>query len=75
MAHSISRQEGLGVRLPEFLKCGDDDGDAGFERFGKLSRILVDLLHNTLTVVELLDSVLKLPVENDSIGDDNHAIE
>ncbi len=59
----------------ELLQRGDDDRHASFQRFGELARILVDLLHHALAVVELIDGVLQLAVEHHAVGDDDHAVE
>jgi hypothetical protein len=59
----------------KLLQRGDDDRHAGFQRLGELARILVDLLHHALAVVELVNGVLQLPVQHHPVGDDHHAVE
>ena len=45
------------------------------QRLGKLSRRLVDPLHNPDGVFELADGVLELAVEDDPVGDHHHLVE
>ncbi|KFB74180.1 MAG: hypothetical protein AW09_000540 [Candidatus Accumulibacter phosphatis] len=59
----------------KLLQRGDDDRHAGFQRLGELARILVDLLHHALAVVELVNGVLQLTVQHHPVGDDHHAVE
>ena len=59
----------------KFLQRGDDDRDAGFQRLGELTRILVDLLNHALAVIELVDGVLQLAIQHHAIGDHDHAVE
>jgi len=59
----------------KLLERGDDDGGTCFEGLGKLRRVLVNLLHDALLVVELVNRVLKLAVENETVGDDDDRIE
>ena len=79
MAAALTALLGQFHQLPgdegEFLQGGDDDRHARFQRLGQLARILVDLLHYALTVVELVDSVLQLAVEHHPVGNHHHAVE
>ena len=59
----------------EFLKRSDDDGHTAFQRGSKLLGILVNSLHHTLAVVELVNGVLQLLVEHQAVGDHDHAVE
>ena len=59
----------------KFLQGGDDHRHRTLERFGELSRAFVDPLHDAALVFELVDRVLELLVENDAIGDHDHAVE
>ena len=65
----LARYEG------EFLQRGDNHRHAVFERFGKLTRALVNLLNNAAFVLELVDRVLKLLVEHHAVGHHDHTVE
>ena len=45
------------------------------KRLGELARALVDLLHHTALVLELVDVVLELLIQHHTIGHDDDAIE
>ena len=57
------------------MKRRDDNRDCAFQRFGKLARTLVDLLHHAVLVFELIDRVLKLLIKDQAIRDDDDRIE
>ena len=59
----------------EFLQRRDHDLRAVDQRRGQLLRVLVDRLHHTLCVLDLIDRILKLCIEHAPVGDDDHAVE
>ena len=59
----------------EFLEGGDDDGYAGVEGFFELGGVFVDFFDDAGDVVELVDGVLKLGVEDFSVGYDDDGVE
>ena len=58
----------------ELLQRGDNDHRPIHQGARQLLRILVDSLHHALGVLDLVDGVLKLPVEHAAVGDDHHAV-
>ena len=59
----------------EFLQRRNDNGHRVFKRLGELPRALVDPLHDAALVLELVDRVLELLVEHNTIRDHDHAVE
>ncbi len=59
----------------KLLKGSNNDGYAGRQRLGELRGIHVDLLYDSLLVLELTDCVLKLLVEHYPVGHDDDRIE
>ena len=59
----------------ELLQRRDDDRHGVVERFRKLPRAFVDLLHHAAPVFELIDRVLQLLIEHDPVGHHDHAVE
>jgi hypothetical protein len=60
----------------KLLQRGDDDaGLLASERLGKLAGVPVDLHHHAAGVLELVDRVLKLPVEDDPVGNHHDLVE
>ena len=60
----------------ELLQGGDDDlGLLPHQRVGELLGVLVDLHHHTLGVFELVDRVLQLTVQHQSVGDHDDLVE
>ncbi len=58
----------------EFLQGGDDDLGSVDQGLGQLPGILVDGLDHPLGVFDLVDGILKLPVQHPPVGDDDHAV-
>ena len=59
----------------ELLQGGDDDRHRALERLGELARVLVDALHDTALVLELVDRVLELLIEHDAVREHDHTVE
>ncbi len=59
----------------EFLQGRDDDGSALGEGSGELVGVFVDALDHPGLVLKLVDSVLKLLVEHEAVGDHHHRVE
>jgi len=59
----------------ELLQCRDHDRHARTKGLGELRRIAVDLLHDPLPVLELVDRILELLVEHDAVRDDHDRVE
>lgn len=55
----------------EFLECGYDDGSAFVDGFLELGGVFVDFCDDPVDMIELVDGVLKLGVEDFSVGDDD----
>jgi hypothetical protein len=63
-------------RERELLQRGDDDaGLLPGQCVGELARVLVDLYDHAAGVLELIDRVLQLTVEHQSVGDHHHLVE
>ena len=59
----------------ELLQGGDDDRHGILQRLRKLLGVVFDLLHYALPVFELVDSVLQLLVQHQSVSNHDHAVE
>ena len=75
LAALLSHLQELPRNEGELLQRGDDDGDRVLQRSGELLRALLNLLHYSALVLELVDGVLELLVEHHAIGDDDDAVE
>lgn len=69
----------LGHREPppqhkgELLQGGDDDLGAIDQGIGQLPRILIDGFDHTLSMFDLADGILELPVQDPPVGDDTQS--
>ena len=59
----------------EFLQRRDDHRNRTLKRFGELSRVFVDPLHDATLVLKLVNRVLELLVQYDAVRHHEHAIE
>ena len=59
----------------EFLDRGDDDPRTVLDGLLELAGCPVDLSHHPARLLELRNRALKLPVEHDAVGDDDHRVE
>jgi len=59
----------------ELLKRGYDDRHSLAQRRGELGRVLINLLHHAVLVLELVDRILQLLVQHDAVGNDHDGIE
>ena len=60
----------------ELLDGGDDDaGPLAGERLGELLGVLVDLRHDPVGALELVDRLLQLAVEHEPVGDHDDLVE
>ncbi len=58
----------------ELLEGGDDNGHAGPKGLRQLRGVHIDLLYNTLLVLELVDGVLELLVQHHAVRDNDDGI-
>lgn len=61
--------------IGELLDRRNDDGHAVGQSFGELLRVFVDLLDHAFFVLKLINGVLQLLVENQTISDHDDGIE
>ena len=59
----------------KLLQRGDNDAAPFNEGIPQLPGVLVNLLHHPRFVLKLVNSVLQLPIQNPTVGNDHHRIE
>lgn len=58
----------------ELLQGGNDDMNGSLQGLGKLGAALVDPLHHSGFMLELIDGALQLLIQHPAVGDNNHRI-